>query len=600
MSRVKVVKQSSGGSLMQEQFNNMINGGGQANVNIIMPKMATLINSVQTLERRLTIFTKTKLCDAQARTNITTWLASYTINNFYSAAQQFLVSFKSKGYSINDTTDISNLASLYAKYLHFCETHNVHPHDEKISEMLEFIVWSEFLNNNISEGYLEYINKELSEFRESNFINVYIITFKNLAKYSQYLNIGNNYSAIPEMSRTFMLKLKGTEFCPLNEITSFNFYNAYIHGDDKEKEYIIILLAELFRLCNAVYKFVVTPDLNIDKFAATLIDGVKKYRSFIPRCDEAFDAIENSAHLFKNNFNGYYKEFVTTKNPGCILEQYIMDICSDKAKDNKKILRQFRDIMSFFNKHMSNTPINPDVRRMLKSLEDRFNTGDVSSSNMPDIDENAVIVNDILPVSNEDAEKLKRKARNQKRNARRKTAREKSRGNTQDQQEDNKEDGKELDEQDTDLNERPSDAVGRSQYRDDGRTDTTEQAQHSHKRNTDTDQLYPATTIRQRESEGSKEVDGEYNREEDREDCVDVEVDAAENEDNDEADSDLKECLLQILGSFPEPDGNDNTNEQHTKMMNDFTSILTYRDTTDNVNHEEKLDSLETSDHLLL
>jgi hypothetical protein len=77
-------------------------------------------------------------------------------------------------------------------------------------------------------------------------------------------------------------------------------------------------------------------------------------------------------------------------------------------------------------------------------------------------------------------------------------------------------------------------------------------------------------------------------------------VDAEENEDIGEDDSDLKECLLQILGSFPEQDGNDNTNEHHTKMMNDFTSILSYRDTTDNVNHEEKLESLETSDHLLL
>jgi hypothetical protein len=117
--------------------------------------------------------------------------------------------------------------------------------------------------------------------------------------------------------------------------------------------------------------------------------------------------------LLNDNFDNYYKDFVTTKNPASIMEGYILDICESKAASNGRIISQFRRIIDHFRKASRYNAHSPQINSILRTMESKYKMLDVESSKMPDInDEDQTVQNAIA------------KTKNQKRHERRKKKKE--------------------------------------------------------------------------------------------------------------------------------------------------------------------------------
>jgi hypothetical protein len=231
---------------------------------------------------------------------------------------------------------------------------------------------------------------------------------------------------IPTESYTFIKRMIGSDFVPLSEITSLNFYDMYIHGTDGPtgtKTLIVLTLAQLYKFTLQIYKYIMSPDIDIEKFSELMLDQIEAAKKMVPRCNEAFDAIKSSMHLLNDNFEVYYKEFVTTKSPSTIMEEYIKDICGNKATTKPQVIRQFRDIISFFRKSAANQyGGNLQMSSMLRIMEEKYSMLDRESSKMPDIEDYEKYMEEHEQVrEDQNTQKL---SKNKKRHLRRKKQRE--------------------------------------------------------------------------------------------------------------------------------------------------------------------------------
>lgn len=133
--------------------------------------------------------------------------------------------------------------------------------------------------------------------------------------------------------------------------------------DKKMRQYILFTLYLIYGKCDEIYKLVTSPDVDVAKFSEALVSNIDSIRKRIPRCDEAFNKIKESVELLQGNFGGYYKDFISSQNPGIIVEHFVLDVAKD-SKANPKVTRQFRQIIQFYKKHMAGQIKDPKLQRI--------------------------------------------------------------------------------------------------------------------------------------------------------------------------------------------------------------------------------------------
>jgi hypothetical protein len=150
----------------------------------------------------------------------------------------------------------------------------------------------------------------------------------------------------------------------------FSFSNIDFKGidlspivDKKMRQYILFMLSLIYDRCDEVYKLVTSPDVDVAKFSEALVGNIDSIRKRIPRCDAAFDKIKESVELLQGNFSGYYKDFISSQNPGIIVEHFVLDVAKD-SKTNSKVTRQFREIIKFYKKNMAGQIKDPKLQRI--------------------------------------------------------------------------------------------------------------------------------------------------------------------------------------------------------------------------------------------
>ncbi len=133
--------------------------------------------------------------------------------------------------------------------------------------------------------------------------------------------------------------------------------------DKKMRQYVLFTLYLVYTKCDEIYKLVTSPDVDVAKFSEALVSNIDSIRKRIPRCDEAFNKIKESVELLQGNFGGYYKDFISSQNPGIIVEHFVLDVAKD-SKANAKVTRQFRQIIQFYKKHMAGQIKDPKLQRI--------------------------------------------------------------------------------------------------------------------------------------------------------------------------------------------------------------------------------------------
>lgn len=136
----------------------------------------------------------------------------------------------------------------------------------------------------------------------------------------------------------------------------------------------LILFALRVTYVNAleVYKIFVSPDIDIEKFVKAFGEKMEGIKKVIPGCDKAFKTLNKSLNLLRENFDVYYKKFMTTNNPSIIFESFLADV-QEKNKNDISVMVQFKKIVAYIRKNLPpNMRQNPTVEKLWSISEKLF------------------------------------------------------------------------------------------------------------------------------------------------------------------------------------------------------------------------------------
>lgn len=209
---------------------------------------------------------------------------------------------------------------------------------------------------------------------------------KNLIIYKKYISDNEN------LSDSF-LKSSKTKDLSIFPFCNFDIKFLYLFGkiDDSVKKYILIFLNMLFNTTYEIYQIVTTPDIDIKKFSEIIIQTISQTKKMIPRTGKAFKKIEESVELLQNNFNDYYKDFISTKSASSIITSFLMDCQASNKNDNEQVdvelARQFMRITAFYRKQSAGKINDPRINQIFELLDKNFKMLDIKEEEDSDNDE---------------------------------------------------------------------------------------------------------------------------------------------------------------------------------------------------------------------
>ena len=210
--------------------------------------------------------------------------------------------------------------------------------------------------------FLEYYIKS----KKAPIIHTIINTCGNLVPYKLSLKTKN------ELKDKFLTKSSMLTFEPVVDL-KVNFKLIYISDllDKTEKDFILFTLHKIYTISVDMYEEFSKIDIDTDQFVKAVTMTVEKLRKQIPRCDEAFKKILDSTELLKENYDGYYKDYVGSQNSMIIAENFIQDVAGTVNKSPKlafqfrKIIQHLRDVTNKL------TAQNPQYKDTFSSLLDQ-------------------------------------------------------------------------------------------------------------------------------------------------------------------------------------------------------------------------------------
>lgn len=215
---------------------------------------------------------------------------------------------------------------------------------------------------------------------------------KNLIIYKKFIE--NN----EDLSDSFIRSSKNREIKIFpNCDFDIKFLYTFSKIDDSIKKYILIFLNMLYNTTYDIYQVITSPDVDISKFSEIIISSIAQAKKMVPRAGKAFKKIEESVELLQSNFGGYYKDFISTKNPSIIIENFILD-CSKEQGENVDLdlARQFKKIAMFYKKKSAGKIKDPRINQIFEMLDKNFamlNIKEDENISDDDDDENIETVN---------------------------------------------------------------------------------------------------------------------------------------------------------------------------------------------------------------
>jgi len=216
----------------------------------------------------------------------------------------------------------------------------------------------------------EEINKEFMELKESDYVKTLIVLSSTLNKYKKSIGDKEN------LKDNFIGLEPGLSF----RIFPFSSFDLKILWADKRaskmvKNYVLNILNHLLDNTFKLYKLVTSPMVNIEEFTKLIIKslGELKKTPGLNRCHRAFKQMENSVDMLSNNFDGYYRDSVSSGNPNLIVENFIIDV-STNSNGDANLTREFRLIIQHMHKMSrdSGKSNDPNIQRVFSMLNKNF------------------------------------------------------------------------------------------------------------------------------------------------------------------------------------------------------------------------------------
>jgi hypothetical protein len=217
--------------------------------------------------------------------------------------------------------------------------------------------------------------------KDHDFLQICMVACGNLSViHAQFVH---SWSTV---DRKFMNRFTGLEFKPFAPWCLLDFKALWLIDGEQERdlpELLFTVLKNMFNAMRDMYECYMQPDVNIAHLSELIISTLGNLRKRIPRCDKAFNKIEESARLLKTNFNDYYRDFLESKDPNNIFTAFISDVSTSCGNDTQLIF-QCRKIVDFYRKNaqmkIASGEITGEKRQMFESLLNNYKQLDRNAS----------------------------------------------------------------------------------------------------------------------------------------------------------------------------------------------------------------------------
>jgi hypothetical protein len=328
-----------------DMFNKMV-GASEPDPSIVIPKYEKIMNNSLEIIQILESFIKSPC-------------AMTFMNDFNKAFMEIRDFINNSNAQLNELKLEKN-----DKILSGADLNELNSHPEKIQEYLSNLDFKYKLNR-LGEFWLK--------LKDSPVVKEIIMSARNFknALMMEKQRAGTQKHDLEDkdhLSSSFIMKSDG-DFMILFNFTSLDFKQLYYHEfmNNNLSKYILFVLHLIHKKIMIIVKEITSPDIDVDKFSQLLVKNIDEIRKHIPRCDKAFDKIKQSVSLLKDNFGEYYKDFISSQNPGIIVEHFVLDVAKSSNAD-MATTRQFRDIIAFYKKNMQSRIKDPKVKKIFSMV----------------------------------------------------------------------------------------------------------------------------------------------------------------------------------------------------------------------------------------
>lgn len=125
-----------------------------------------------------------------------------------------------------------------------------------------------------------------------------------------------------------------------------------------------------------IWKHVREPDIDVDEFVRTIVVSLEQLGKIpeLSRCKLALRKVRESMDKFKENFSGYYQNFIDTGDSTSMLHEFVVDVSRDNGTADPETVRQFNVLMTFTRKQIELRKQNdPSLAAQLSKFEQTMN-----------------------------------------------------------------------------------------------------------------------------------------------------------------------------------------------------------------------------------
>lgn len=336
-----VVKKTIKDPDLIEMFNQMV-GASDPDPQIIIPKYENIMKNIKEIIDILDKFAHSPCAQFDRR-------AFAAIESFVAHAYTTLKTFELQP---ND---------------HIISGEEIHKINTDPTKLTEFLM-------NVHEKYkTSKLGESYTQLKESKVITEMVMLARNLQnvlmiEQTRCRVSTHNFENKDALSDAFIVNSNG-DYLQLFNFAPLNFKQLFTFDDVNKdvKQYTLKVLHLIYTRAIEIVHIITSPDIDVAKFSEVLVANIGDMRKHIPRCDKAFDKIEQSVGVLKTNFNEYYKDFIVAQsgNPGIIVENFVMDVARN-SKADIQTMRQFKQIIGFYKQKMSNRAISdPRLKKMM-------------------------------------------------------------------------------------------------------------------------------------------------------------------------------------------------------------------------------------------
>jgi hypothetical protein len=209
--------------------------------------------------------------------------------------------------------------------------------------------------------------------KDHDLIQTFIVLCSNISDIRAHLKY-----TWADVDKKFMNRYTNHEFTPF-PFAKVDFKRIWLVDAETNpslREYVFELLSSLLKCTHRVYKIVTSPDVDVSKLSKIIVSALGSLRKHLPRCGKAFRKIEESVGMLEGNFDGYYMDFIQSKDPTNIFTSFIGDV-ADNCDSDPQLIFQCRKIVNFYRrsaqKKVANGEVSSEKTKMFETLMKNYN-----------------------------------------------------------------------------------------------------------------------------------------------------------------------------------------------------------------------------------